>query len=179
MDSREVDKAIREVIRPILKAHGFSKFAGRNAWRFDASKLDVLNFQSFDSYTASVIDCTTASFSVNLGVRLFDVNKEKLPKEYECELRGRLRRTFHQPQLERRDIWYIDKAGVVLPTAMSDVAKAFHEQALPWFARLADKQEVLRLLREDEETEELWGFGAKGSPYRVMLLDSVRRWAAK
>jgi len=78
------------------------------------SRIEVVNFQSFNSYSAGVLGCTTYSFSS--GSYLVEVPslgrpgrpKEKdgapVPEEYECHRRGRLHRSFAQPELERRDI---------------------------------------------------------------------------
>ena len=177
MDSRDVNKAIRLKIRPLLKAAGFSRFTPRNAWRFGTSKVDVVNFQSFNSYIAECIGCTTYSFSVNLGRRFFDEHNAKLPKEYHCQFRGRVHRNFHQLELERRDIWCLDPAGKYLDRVMSDVAFSLQIEAVPWFERLKERDEVLRILNEDSETETLWGFGAKNSPFRLMFLADVKRHA--
>jgi len=55
MDSKEVNKQIRAVIRPVLKAQGFARFTARDSWRFHDDRIDVVNFQSFNSYLAGTI----------------------------------------------------------------------------------------------------------------------------
>lgn len=180
MDSHHVNKHIREHIRPGLKKHGFTEFTARSAWRQRPDRIDVVNFQSFNSYLAESVGCTTYSFSVNLGCFLTYIPgqrpniKEKdgllLPEEYDCPLRARLERTFKQKELQRTDIWYIDPGGKYLIPALHDVNQQIHRVALPWFDRLSDDEEILRiLLEEPEDMDNLWGFGSDPSPIRAFL----------
>ncbi len=68
MDSKVVNKAIRDVIRPFLKENEFTKFTGRDSWRVKKDTIEVINFQSFNSYNADILGVTSFSFGVNLGV---------------------------------------------------------------------------------------------------------------
>jgi hypothetical protein len=72
MDAKVVSGELRYVVRPLLKDLGFTKFTGRNAWRFTECATSVVNFQSFSAYVAEGVGCTTFSFGLNLGV-YFDV----------------------------------------------------------------------------------------------------------
>src|SRR4051812_39446034 len=103
MDSKIVNREIRREIWPALKAVGFAQFTSRTAWRHSEWKIDVVNFQSFNSYLAQGLGCTTFSFSLNLGCYLNAVpvkSNVKLtkslltPQEYQCHLRRRLSRSF-------------------------------------------------------------------------------------
>jgi hypothetical protein len=180
VDSKVVSAAIRAEIRPLLREQGFSRFTGRSAWRFEAGRVEVVNFQSFNSYNAGGIGCTTYSVAVNLGTYLTSVpdlwgrlkrdgHGLLLPQEYECHYRAPLQRALRQPELTRRDIWFIDPEGRYLPKAMHDVRMALLSRGAEWFARLRDDAEVLRILREEREDEQLWGFGNKPSPIRHFL----------
>jgi hypothetical protein len=184
VDSRDVNKALRESIRPVLKEKGFSLFTLRVGWRLSVRKIDVLSFQSFNSYNAEVLGCTTHSFSVRLGCYLLGLpasdiwrqrfgEKGHLPKEADCHFRGHLERSFPQPEFKQRGVWYIDPHGKYLDRAVHDVRIAFLRDALPWFARLDSQEEVLRILREEDMADNLWGFGAKGSPARSFLLENL------
>ena len=44
-----------------------------------------------------------------------------LPQEHECHFRGRLARSFKQPELKERSIWYIDPGEKYLGWAMTDI----------------------------------------------------------
>jgi len=179
MDSKVVNAHIKRRIWPRLNEAGFGVFTARTAWRHHEERIDVLNFQSFNSYNAEVIGCTTYSFSVNLGCFLkvippqFEPHRIKskagqmLPQEFDCHFRGRMSRTFNQPELKHRGIWYIDPGEKYLGWAMTDVETLLSGTALPWFDSFADGTFALQvLLNADEVMEELWGFGRNPSPVR-------------
>jgi hypothetical protein len=174
MDSRVVNKEIRQVVWSQLKHVGFETRTARTAWRHWHDGVDVVNFQSFNAYNASVLGCTTFSFAVRLGVALsyipyFTSVKERdgvrLPEEYECEIRRSLRKTLRQPEFEREDIWFVAADGSSLSATIADAAGVIHE-SLGWFEPLRNPEEVLRMLTDDEETSRTSGFGAPGSAVR-------------
>ena len=178
MDSKSVNKAIREIIKPILEENGFTQFTARSAWRYRNNRIDVINFQSFNSYLADSIGCTTYSFSVNLGCFLLYIPDKKWikakddilnPPEYSCHLRGRLFRTYEQKELDRKDIWYIDPKGSYLSKSLEDVRRQIEEKAFPWYACLASDVEILHILKENDENKILWGFGNNPSPKRSFI----------
>jgi uncharacterized protein DUF4304 len=186
MDSKDVNKEIRRTIRPLLREAGFTHFTARTAWRHVGSRVEVLNFQSFNSYTADVLGCTTYSFCINLGTylqevpsdhvatRIKEVDGKLLPQEYHCHLRGGLRPGFEQPECARREIWYIDPAGRYLEEAVCDVRAAVLRDAFPWYESLRDPAGVLHiLLEEPERMNRLWGFGRVGSPIRSYVAGYV------
>lgn len=181
VDSKTVSHAIRATIRPVLRAAGFSAFTGRNGWRYADDRIDVVNFQSFSAYNASVLGCTSHSFSVNLGCHLAwlpgpssgalkDVGGRPRPQEYECPFRGMLFRRFSQPELERRSIWYVDPAGECLTQSMEDVRGLLSSEGMTWFDAFADPVAVLQLLQNAEPSDALWGFGRNPSPMRHYLI---------
>jgi hypothetical protein len=179
MDSKAVNQEIRRSVWPLLKPHGFAKTSARTAWRHRDEIIDVVNFQSFNSYNAGVLGITTFSFAVNLGAYLRYVPPESPPKkikddvpypaEYECQFRGRLSRTLSQPRNKDPHIWSVEENGRNLLWCINDVAQQIPD-ALAWFERLQDKTTVLRILLEgSEEMSTLWGFGNNPSPHRSYL----------
>jgi hypothetical protein len=179
MDSRIVNSQIKRRIWPRLREAGFDTFTSRTAWRHHEDRIDVVNFQSFNSYNAGVLGCTTYSFSVNLGCLVTAIPpdyepskmKEKggllLPQEYECHFRGRLARSFKQPELRERSIWYIDPSEKYLGWAITDIEQQTAANVLGWFERLAKLEDALNiLLSADEDMSNLWGFGRNASPVR-------------
>jgi len=52
MDGRAVDKAVRDIVRPLLRSVGFSRFTGRTAWRYHEQTIDMVAVRSFSSYLA-------------------------------------------------------------------------------------------------------------------------------
>jgi hypothetical protein len=179
MDSRTVNAEIKRSIWPALRAAGFVEFSARTAWRHHQDRIDVFNFQSYNSYNAGVLGCTTYSFSVNLGCSFkaippdYEPHRIKtkaghlLPRESECHFRGRLLRTFKQAEFKERELWYIDPKGKYLEPAVSDVKSLIGRKALPWFDNFAAHEYAFdTLLSSDENMRELWGFGRKESPAR-------------
>jgi len=143
----------------------------------------VVNFQSFNSYLANSVGCTTYSFCVRFGCSFDEIprpekTKERdgylLPEEYECHFRMSAQKTIKQAELKRRDIWYVDSSGQYLKTVIEDARKAILENGLSWFRRFNDPEEVLRTLREDSESNDgTWGFGTKSSPSRHLMTGYV------
>ena len=182
MDSKAVSREIRRHVWPLLRAEGFSRFTTRTAWRTSDGKIDVLNFQSFNAYNASVMGVTPFSFSVNLGSFLTYVPPQWPPKlkdghptpdEAECQFRRRLMRGFTQANNQHADVWNVDDQGRNLLSCVRDVIEQLPE-AMTWFSRLTDKSEVLSvLINQDEDMSSLWGFGSKPSPNRSYLTGYV------
>jgi hypothetical protein len=145
MDSKTVDKQIRAVVWPRLRDAGFVKIAGRNTWRFQERSIDVVNFQSFNSYLAAGVGCTTFSFAVNLGVYYpctedapWADRKCALPKEFDCQARRQPRKRIAQVELDRADIWYVRANGTNVSEVVSDATDVLVAEGLPWLARFDD-----------------------------------------
>ena len=181
MNAAIVNKEIRAVVRPFLQTHGFRAFTPRTAWRYaTASRVEVVNFQSFNSHLAEGVGCTTYSFGVNLGIYLLAVphhagrepkraGDELRPEEWQCHIRLHLERGLDQPELPRRDIWYIDEPGRYLAPAVRDARRGIAEVGLPWFERWADDGAVLAALCAEERLRLPDGTnlpGNAGSPAR-------------
>jgi hypothetical protein len=182
MDSRSVNKHIRLEAWPALREAGFTAFTTRSAWRYSPESIDVVNFQSFNSYLAGGLGCTTFSFGLNLGKYLSYVPSQfgpangklvagrQRPAEYECHLRRALRKSLPQPEYPRPDIWFVNATGSNLSAVFADVRLALRA-AISWFAAYEAPQEVHRLLTaEPEDLSSTWGFGAQPSPIRHYLL---------
>jgi uncharacterized protein DUF4304 len=176
VDSFVVNKEIKSIIRPMLQVAGFTQFSPRTAWRYGDKKIDVVNFQSFNSYLANSVGCTTYSFCARLGCSFEAIPRgERIkqkegylrPEEYECHFRSTLLKTIRQSNLKRRDIWYVDPSGENLGEVIEDAKKAILEKGIPWFHRFDDPQEILRtLLKDSPSNEGTHGFGTKQSPDR-------------
>lgn len=184
MDSRIVNREIRSCIWPRLRTAGFSRFNSRTAWRHAEHHIDVLNFQSFNSYNAGVLGVSTFSFAVNLGTRLryvpsqYQIKQKEgipFPAEYNCEIRGRLQRTLLQADNPHKDIWSIDPNGDNLAWCIGDVELQLPD-ALLWFNFNHQREDVLQmLLFSDEDMSTRWGFGRNPSPARSYLTGYVAR----
>ncbi|MBC2663962.1 hypothetical protein H7F51_00365 [Novosphingobium flavum] len=130
------------------------------------------------------MDVTTFSFCVNLGIFLNYVpsrwpqkvkDGHQIPDEAQCHFRRRLRRRVTPRGKEHGDVWNLDEQGKNLLWCIRDVAEQLPEAA-SWFDRLADKSEVLNiLLNQEEDMNNVWGFGRNPSPIRSYLTGYVAR----
>lgn len=179
MDSKQVTKEINTIIRPFLKENGFKNFSGRTYWRYEEMKIDILNFQSFNSYLAEGLNCTTFSFSVNLSTlisyfpsetEIKEKNGLQRPLESQGHFRSQLNKGIRQVEFPRKDIWFIDNQGKHLNEAIIDCRTQISEFALDWFSKFRMKESVHRILLEDEPSSDgTWGFGNTNSPIRNKL----------
>jgi hypothetical protein len=179
MDSSVVNKEIKSKIRPLLQDAGFMQFTPRTSWRYSRGKIDVISFQSFNSYLANSVGCTTYSFCLRLGCSFdFMPHRQRVkqkdgylrPEEYECHFRLALQKSIKQSTLKRTDVWYVEPTGKNLGIVIADAKKAIIETGFTWFNRFSDPKEVLRTLLEDSEgNESTHGFGANPSPMRHFM----------
>jgi hypothetical protein len=179
-DSRIVTREIRRCVWPDLKARGFDHFTGRTAWRHSRAKIDVVNFQSFNSYLANGVGCTPHSFALNLGC-YFPVipsagatpesRSVLLPQEFHCHIRLHLEKSIEQPELERPSVWLIGSDGRYLPESIADATKAILERGLPLLEKFADYEVLLDYLLNDDEL--LLDSGTKGSPRRHYMIGYI------
>lgn len=174
MDSKIVTREIRREIWPALKQAGFAYFTGKKAWRHSANKIDVVNFQSFNSYLADSVGCTTLSFALNLGCYLTCIpwptrwpkKDPLLPQEYLCHFRHDLKKSIKQSELERKSIWLIKENGEYLPEAIADAKSLLLQEGLPWFDLFVDQKSLLPGMIDEDQ---FWEAGAKASPRRNYL----------
>jgi hypothetical protein len=189
IDSKAVSKVIRKTVWLKLEAVGFCKFTTRTAWRF-GSALHVVNFQSFNSYNAEILGCTTMSFSVNLGLH-FDfmpggggaeyLGPDNPPKESQCIFRKPLRRSLPQPNNADPRIWSVDSDGLNVALCVADALQMIEQDGLPWFTDFSDPMRALRFVEAEEESFDqfgpsgTWGFGRPGSPMRKHAITYLRK----
>jgi hypothetical protein len=183
MDSSDVSRAIRAVIRPLLRQHGFVQFSERTAWRYGAGVIHVVNFQSMGRRYAADAEATAHSFAVNLGVHYPPVpqatglraisvrNGRLLPQEAQCHIRIRLCKTLEQSESFETDIWHVDRDGQSLPQVTEHVALGMEQQAFPWFVGWSDRREAIqRLQRSDGLDDGAWASGLSHSPERSRVI---------
>lgn len=166
MDSKAVNKLIRSEIWPLLRDQGFSKFESRTAFRYRGSFINVVNFQSFNSYLAAGVGCTTFSFGLNLGVYVLGSAGEHilkrdgsgllLPREYECSFRASLKKRTPVDGFAREDIFYIDPAGHSAAPCFHEVRHLLTEVAPQWFETLNDLDGLISWMgRSDRSSTDL------------------------
>jgi len=204
IDSKVVDKTLRERLWPELKAIGFRR-TGRTAWRDRPGAIQTVNVQSFNSYLADAIGATTYSFGVNLGVFYPVVaehsalgsliNDQSRPSEHHCHARLHMAKGFAQPNtvptrrwfdprhrapdlgpwVDRPDVWYVRPDGSNVDEVVVDAREQILAIGLPWLDRLSDLNEARRAFLEDEETDHSPGIVAEGYSG---ALGSPARWHA-
>ncbi len=130
MDGRAVDRAVREIVRPLLRSVGFSRFTGRKAWRYHEQTIDLVAFRSFSRDSAQRLGCTTFSFALTSGVfyRCLDVALER-PDTYHLTFGFEGGKSLRQPWFhheaspntwDRPDVWYVLPDGSNLEESVQD-----------------------------------------------------------
>ena len=76
-----------------------------------------------------------------------------LPEEWRCQARLFLRKRTFQLRSWRPDVWYVKPNGGNLGKVMADVARAVHEQALPWLDDMRDLNRALDAFESRPESE--------------------------
>lgn len=159
-DSKDVNGGIRKVVWPALKAVGFDRRTDRTARRDGPGVIQVVNFQSFNTYLAEMLASTTFSFGVNLGVFYLSIAEvssvsehikdRTRPAEYHCHARFSLDKGIAQafPALQhwvdRPDVWLVLPDGSNLDLAVTDARDRIVGVGLPWLERLSDLREARR-----------------------------------
>ncbi len=176
MDSRVLAREIKNEIWPILRRAGFTEFSPKTAWRHTPDQIHVVNYESFSSYLAGGVGCTTFSFALNLGIYFRVIPFEspiKKPQESHCHFRHRLLKSIDQPVLPRRDTWYVEPDGTNVLECLDDSRAAIVREGLPWFDRFQSLEFVLGLLMEEERLPEV--SAARTSPARKRMIGYVAR----
>jgi hypothetical protein len=180
MDSRIVGREIKNEIWPNLREHGFTEFSPKTAWRYLPEQIHVVNFQSFSSYLAGGVGCTTFSFALNLGIyfRAIPLHYPILkgpdpsvkPQEYHCHFRLHLSKTIDQETFPRPDIWLVERDGSNLLETIADASVVLRRDGLPWFDRFRSLDEVLRLLQQEDLPEV---YARRHSPMRKYMIGYI------
>ncbi|MDQ2873637.1 MAG: hypothetical protein M3Y33_01955 [Actinomycetota bacterium] len=148
MDGRQVGAAIRQQVRPVLKAAGFGEFTDRKAWRQSDHTIDHVAFRSFNSYIAAGVGCTSFSFSVEAGVcfRCLDPGLRR-PQAQHLTFRSVLGKNLRQPVFhpygrqeatDRPDVWYVAPDGQNLDDVVDDAVVSLRQLGLPFIERYGD-----------------------------------------
>ena len=176
-----MNRALRQVVWPVLKEHGFTRRTARTAWRDGPDQVDVVNFQSFNAYHASVMRVTSYSFAVNLGIhprcRTDQHTRVKdgqlRPEEWQCEFRRQLSKRVVQRET-KTDLWYVRPDGSNLAEVTEDARDVLLSDGLAWFSQLDGLDALLETARNTPEADGgTWGMGGLGSPHRVELVAAL------
>lgn len=180
MDGKAVDAVVRRLARPVLRRHGFERFTGRSAWRFNDHTVELIVFRSFTSYVATRVGSTTFSFAVTAGVayRCLKPCPER-PRDHELTFRFELGKYLRQPVFhpydreaasDRPDVWFVLDDGSNVEEAVSDAVTAIEKQAVPLLDVYKQPHLAFDALLHDRSSNPSFGApgitlpGAVGSP---------------
>ena len=180
MDSNIVSKEINFYIKPFLKKNGIDKWTNRVFGKSFEDRINIIEFQSFNAYNAAILGCTSFSLSIKLSCFLKYIpteteikykNSEPRPREEQGHFRAHITKSIYQPELIRKDIWYINNEGSNLKDIMIDCCQQLEKSGIDWFNQFDSKEKVFNILNnETEDMEHLWGFGNFDSPIRNLYL---------
>jgi hypothetical protein len=192
ISSREVNAELRAVVWPALREQGFTERTQRVAWRDHPDIVAVVDFWSFNSYTAATMGVTTFSFQVNLGIRALcssngrsfvKVRDGKLrPREPECDVRRVLWKTIPQAETEKPYVWFVRPDGSNLSEVVEDACSVLLTTGMAWIGEFSDLSRILSFAEnEPEEWDAIgttitgtWGLGQLGCPARRELIADIR-----
>lgn len=192
IDSKAVDRALRDGFWPILRERGFERRTGRTAWRDAPQCVQTANVRSFNRYLAALMACTSFSFAINLGVYYPAVAENAgygpfakdpgRPAEQHCHARFHMAKGIAQPDpdptlppppawdarlepkrwRDRPDVWFVAHDGSNLDEVVADAIEQVVRIGVPWLDRLSDLPEALRTFREEPNTSHAPGIVAEG-----------------
>jgi hypothetical protein len=148
-DKRDLELAVREQLRPVLKRAGFSRFVGRNAWRITSNAVDIVavqlareeideeygNYRPSRTFFAEMGCCFRGALPVVKRKRTGESVPAKLPRLDECNY------TYRQSPLGAKPSWEVSANGLNLPRLIKAMIEHVVIDGLPWFEA---KHEELR-----------------------------------
>jgi hypothetical protein len=192
ISSREVNAELRAVVWPPLRELGFADRTQRVAWKDYPHTVAVVDFWSFNAYTASTLGVTTFSFQLNLGIRVrcssngaafVKVKDGKLrPKEAECDVRRVLWKSIQQPETDLPYLWYVREDGSNLREVIEDARYVLLTAGMMWVDEFSDPSRILAFAETEPEEWDAkgttitgtWGLGRLGCPARARLISDIR-----
>jgi hypothetical protein len=141
-EKRDLDAAVREQLRPVLKKAGFTRFEGRNAWRITPDAIDIVLVQLTREETDEQgYMCPSRTFFVHMACRdrrhwpgktnpkTGTWRPTKLPRDYDCANRYRYGLDARRPHFE----WEVSVDGSNLKRLMKELVEHVVIDGLPWF----------------------------------------------
>jgi hypothetical protein len=196
ISSREVNAELRALVWPPLRELGFTDRTQRVAWKDYPDTVAVVDFWSFNSYTAATIGVTTFSFQLNLGIRVrcssngaefLKVRDGKLrPREPECDVRRVLWKTIQQPETELPHIWYVREDGSNVREVVEDARLVLLTDGIMWIDEFSELRRIVAFAENEPEEWDAkgttitgtWGLGRLGCPVRANLIADIRQAAS-
>jgi len=176
LTTKDVNRALREIVWPALRKEGFGRRTGRTAWRDQPDQIDVVTFWSHNAYNAGVFRITTLSFQLHLGTHPLCRTTNDTPRndgalrppEAACDFRRTVSRSFDQDETDRPEIWFVRSDGSNLRQVVEAARDALMTDGLAWFASLNGVARMLEVARTvPQKMDATWGMGNAGSPHRL------------
>lgn len=195
VSSREVNAELRASVWPALRELGFTDRTQRAAWKDYPDTVAVVDFWSFNAYTASTMGVTTFSFQLNLGIRarcssngasFVKVKDGKLrPREPECDVRRVLWKTILQPETALPQIWYVREDGSNIREVVEDARLVLLTDGMTWIDEFSELERIVAFAENEPEQWDAkgstitgtWGLGRLGCPVRVNLIADISQAA--
>lgn len=170
--SPEVNKVIREILSPVLKANGFSKVNTRNNWAWIDHSIWVLNITSVGKYFSDVTGWPPMSIHVDLGMyyNFIPMNNDRIktdeggrlfPKSHQCHLQGELHSTLDQmkymsslsnpAEQKRKDLWWIEPDGSNIEEVIKNVKQSFLTDGIDWFRKNTDVEHAFLEIEKEHD----------------------------
>jgi hypothetical protein len=177
----------KQLVRAIfqaLNAEGFDETKGTTSWRRTHRKVDVFKVEFFSPAVCRKWRVPPGSFSLRPSCFfpfIPSINAEPIvcggqpqiaqPEEGLCQLRLTIHKSISQRECSPPNIWCVDASQPDL--LIADVLSHLTRDALPFYARFEDTDELLRTLIEEEwdfGRAGIWDFGKKDSPIRLLYI---------
>jgi hypothetical protein len=145
----EINKIIRKILFPTLRANGFSNLNPRNSWAYHEDCIWVFNLcishKRYSPLTAIYVFLGIYyKFISETYPPKIDKTGRLIPEEWRCHVRNELRvdnldqsqctKMLYSPaEVNRRDIWWILPDGNNIEEAIDNVKSAFLNQGMQWF----------------------------------------------
>jgi len=170
--SAVLNKALRELVAPLLRQAGFQHVDARRAWCWRADSISIFHLRAVGNYFSSVTGWPPGSIVVSLGLfftfaprppRLSeDAKGRPRPEEYQAHMRAPLECGLDQSALlaglpnpaerRRRDIWWVDPSGACAHEVALDVSARLANRGLPWLQEVSNPHLALKAVEADHDS---------------------------
>ena len=170
VSAKDTRTALKRHVLPLLRDIGFSDGTPSKLWRHQNGRIEIICLSTYSNYRALTDNCTTASFTVSVGISLAEYSalnshfhKDYIkmgpngprPREAQMPIRGYFCPGDAPPMKKGRwgweyqTMWRVDTEADAEERA-TDLASQLKDYGLEWMTRSWDVNELERLLDLDE-----------------------------
>jgi hypothetical protein len=169
-----------------LKVAGFGNCKDATLWRRTNVKFDVLKFDIIPNTRCEKWRVPRGSFGLAPSClfpflpRLGHAPDGEIlrPEKGFGQVRLSINRGVLQPLVRVPNVWWVGDSASVFDAVTRDVLSKITGEALPFFSRFDDTEELLRTFLEDDDAighEGIWGFWKKSIPQRGPCTPGLRQ----